>query len=74
MRCTSTALRNKWTMLLSRLLRRILAATQALLHRWRAAADAARSGNTSSGAPTPEPADLAADMAGVCARQPPTLF
>ena len=37
MRCTSVSLRNKWTTLLGKLLRRIAASTHCVLHRWDAA-------------------------------------
>ena len=63
MRCASTALRNKWVSLLSKLLRRIHAATQACLQRWHASADGAgaKSGN---GALSLDPAERDSDMAG----------
>ena len=34
MRCTSVSLRNKWTTLLGKLLRRIAAGIHAVLHKW----------------------------------------
>lgn len=56
MRCVSTSLRNKWTTLIGKLLRRIQTSTHALLHRW------------TTKAPGPagvDAADRAQELAGV---------
>ena len=57
MRCTSVSLRNKWTTLLGKLLRRIAASTHCVLHRWDAAP-----GDAALGAA--ERAERDRDMAG----------
>lgn len=60
MRCVSTSLRNKWTTLVGKLLRRVATSTHASLHRWASRPNAP--GHT-------DPADRAHEMAG--AAQPP---
>ncbi len=55
MRCVSTSLRNKWTTLLGKLLRRVATSTHSVLHRWQMRPDAPASA---------DPADRAHDLAG----------
>ena len=57
MRCTSVSLRNKWTTLLGKLLRRIAASAHCVLHRW-----GAPPGDAAPGAA--ERAERDRDMAG----------
>ena len=82
MRCTSVSLRNKWTTLLGKLLRRIAASTHCVLHKWDAAPGGAALGAAErverdrdmDGAPTfpshlaPHCLLLAASMARRCLR------
>ena len=56
MRCTSVSLRNKWTTLLGKLLRRISTSLHFILHRWPA-------GPGSPGLGSAERAEKAADIA-----------
>ena len=56
MRCTSVSLRNKWTTLLGKLLRRISTSLHFVLHRWPA-------GPGSPGLGSAERAEKAADIA-----------
>ena len=71
MRCTSVSLRNKWTTLLGKLLRRIAASTHSVLHRWDAApsdaalgaAERAERDRDMACAPPPLPAPCATSSA-----------
>ncbi|BDA45482.1 probable thyroid adenoma-associated protein homolog [Coccomyxa sp. Obi] len=56
MRCVSTSLRNKWTTLVGKLLRRVATSTHSVLHRWQVRPDAPASA---------DPAERAHDLAGL---------
>ena len=55
MRCVSTSLRNKWTTLVGKLLRRVATSTHSILHRWQVRPNAPTSA---------DPAERAHDLAG----------
>ena len=62
MRCGATSLRSKLVALVGKLLRRLLTAAHATLHRLQAQGGAPA--DQGRGAPPPDPAERAADLAG----------